>query len=115
MTCSDGIMQDPGISNHEPNGSYKPYNLGLETNVFVKNSSGGLLVGRVWPDLTVYPDFFHPNASLYWEKQIQEFHDNVSFDGLWIDMNEPSNFVNGSMDGCGSGSLDHPPYIPGQW
>ena len=88
--------------------------MGLEMNVFVKNSSGGLLVGRVWPDLTVYPDFFHPNASSYWEKQIRRFHGNISFDGLWIDMNEPSNFETGSVHGCNKTTLNSPPYLPGQ-
>jgi len=28
-------------------------------------------------------------------------------------MNEPSNFVEGSQDGCPSDSLEHPPYVPG--
>ena len=85
-------------------------------NVFVKNSSNELLVGRVWPDLTVYPDFLHPNATLYWQQQIQLFRDNISFDGLWLDMNEPSNFVPGSVYGCDNrSSLDHPPYLPGQF
>lgn len=106
--------QDPGISNHEEQ-SYAPYDMGLEMNVFVRNLSGGLLVGRVWPNLTVYPDFLHPNVSIYWQTQIQHFHENISFDGLWIDMNEPSNFETGSVDGCdASSSLDHPPYLPGQ-
>jgi len=28
------------------------------------------------------------------------------------DMNEPSNFVTGSTQGCTSGKLDNPPYVP---
>ncbi len=27
-------------------------------------------------------------------------------------MNEPSNFVDGSIDGCTSGPLDNPPFTP---
>ena len=30
-----------------------------------------------------------------------EFQEKIAFDGLWIDMNEPANFVAGDMnDGC---------------
>ena len=36
-----------------------------------------------------------------------EFQEKIAFDGLWIDMNEPANFVAGDMnDGCaGSGAF----------
>lgn len=27
-------------------------------------------------------------------------------------MNEPSNFVQGSIDGCPSNTMEHPPYVP---
>lgn len=45
--------------------------------------------------ITYFPDFFHPNASSYWYDQIAAFHaEGPEFDGIWIDMNEPSNFCN---------------------
>ena len=38
----------------------------------------------------------------------------VPIDGSWNDMNEISNFVPGSLDGCPKDNpLEHPPYIPG--
>ena len=37
----------------------------------------------------------------------------VEFDGAWIDMNEPSNFYSGTVDGCpADNQWDNPPYTP---
>ena len=61
----------------------------------------------------MYPDFTHPQAFNYWSSLIDNFHKVIAFDGLWIDMNEPSNFVHGSTSGChGNENLDHPPFVP---
>ena len=68
---------------------------------------------QVWPGVTVYPDFTNPESQDYWEQEIVKFHDIVGFDGLWIDMNEPSNFQDGSIYGCPNSSLNTPPYLPG--
>ena len=44
---------------------------------------------------------------------MKSYHDQIPFDGAWIDMNEPSNFFQGSTSGCPAGdSLDNPPYTP---
>ena len=54
-------------------------------NTFVKDSGGqNPIVGKVWPGYTVFPDFFHPNASMYWTQQVENFHQQLSFDGMWI-------------------------------
>ncbi len=75
---------DPGVSGSEAAGTYPPWDVGLEMNVFVKNSSGQPFVGRVWNDKgsTVWPDFTHPNATAYWTKMFKEFHDKVTADSL---------------------------------
>ena len=66
---------DPGISGSEAAGTYPPFDLGLEMNVFIRNSSGDPFIGKVWNRVsTVWPDFTHPNATEYWTKMIQEFH-----------------------------------------
>ncbi|UXI17491.1 hemicentin-1-like [Sarcoptes scabiei] len=108
-------MFDCGISAGEKEHSYPPYYRGLEMNVFVKNHTGDLFVGKVWnTKSTVWPDFFHPNASEYWAEQFKTYHKILPFDGAWIDMNEPSNFFDGQIDGCPNNELENPPYVPGR-
>ncbi|KAL8564096.1 hypothetical protein ACOMHN_034573 [Nucella lapillus] len=106
------IIVDPGVSSSQPAGSYFAFDLGMKMDVFIKNDTGGLLIGKVWPGETAFVDFFHPKAFLYWLTCILRFHRILPFDGLWIDMNEPSNFVDGSVNGCTNNSLDKPPFIP---
>lgn len=52
-------------------------------------------IGAVWPGVTVFPDWFNPDTQAYWNGEFQRFFDEksgVNIDGLWIDMNEASNF-----------------------
>eukprot|EP00117_Sycon_ciliatum_P014403 scpid26772/ scgid2150/ Lysosomal alpha-glucosidase; Acid maltase len=107
------MITDPGISSTQSAGSYLPFDDGLKMDVFLKNSSNQPIIGSVWPGETAFPDFSHPNAIEYWTKQVKAFHAEVPFDGLWIDMNEVSNFVVGSVQGCPNNSLENPPYKPG--
>lgn len=96
-------------------GTYPPFDNGLEMDVFIKNASNKLLIGKVWnkSGKTVWPDFSHPNATLYWTQLYRRFHEEVPFDGSWNDMNEISNFVTGSLDGCPKNQFENPPYLPG--
>ncbi|XP_039285299.1 lysosomal alpha-glucosidase [Nilaparvata lugens] len=110
------MIMDPGVSASEPKGTYPPYDDAIKMDVLVKDHTGKHpIIGKVWnPNSTVFPDFTHPNAAKYWLKQLQALYDNqFQFDGLWIDMNEPSNFVDGSQSGCPASSLvEDPPYVP---
>lgn len=79
-----GIKVDPG---------YPAYDEGIQQDVFLKDTKGRRYVGKVWPGAVHFPDWFHPNAQNYWTQQLKQFHDSlVPFDGIWIDMNEASNF-----------------------
>ena len=54
-----------------------------------------MIVGVVWPGITAFPDWFNPNTQGYWNSEFETFFDpdtGVDIDGLWIDMNEASNF-----------------------
>ncbi|CAF1325747.1 unnamed protein product [Adineta steineri] len=104
---------DPGISSVQSPGSYLPYEEGLRKNIFMKKfNSTELILGKVWPGITAFPDFTNPNATDWWTNISSIFHDIVPFDGMWIDMNEPSSFIDGSSDGCTMNNLDNPPFTP---
>ncbi|XP_047435014.1 lysosomal alpha-glucosidase isoform X1 [Mugil cephalus] len=107
------MILDPGISSTQPEGSYWPFDEGLKRGIFIKDAEGKTLIGKVWPGLTAYPDFSDEATHEWWYDNLRRFHENVPFDGLWIDMNEPSNFLDGSTNGCPSSPLENPPYTPG--
>uniref|UniRef100_A0A8C4U594 Lysosomal alpha-glucosidase n=1 Tax=Falco tinnunculus TaxID=100819 RepID=A0A8C4U594_FALTI len=111
------MIVDPGISSSGPPGTYKPYDEGLKRGVFIQNATGASPITaslpQVWPGPTAFPDFTNPETHEWWHDMVKDFHNQVPFDGMWIDMNEPSNFVEGSQDGCPNNSLEQPPYVPG--
>ncbi|XP_022100313.1 sucrase-isomaltase, intestinal-like [Acanthaster planci] len=94
---------------------YQPYDTGLQQDIFVKTKDGNVLEGEVWPatNASVYPDFtLSDKAEAWWTHLCDDFHDKIAYDALWIDMNEPSNFVPGSLTGCDENKINNPPYLP---
>ncbi|KAF6264757.1 glycosyl hydrolases family 31-domain-containing protein, partial [Scenedesmus sp. NREL 46B-D3] len=74
------------------------YQEGIAAGVFVKDLSGKPYVGQVWPGATHYPDFTSVTKTWpWWQRQLQRMYSQVQFDGIWIDMNEPSNFCTGEV------------------
>ena len=48
---------------------------------------------QVWPKgKVIFPDFFKEKATRVWVNLTTEHHKRLTFDGLWIDMNEPASF-----------------------
>ncbi|TMW62649.1 hypothetical protein Poli38472_005267 [Pythium oligandrum] len=84
---------DPGIPDDTTDYAYSR---GLEYDVFIKDTKGTPYLGQVWPGPTVFPDFFHPNATTYWSEQLTKFHKDFGYDGIWLDMNELANFCPGN-------------------
>ncbi|XP_072016807.1 sucrase-isomaltase, intestinal-like [Amphiura filiformis] len=133
------IILDPAIAANETTGSYPPYDEGVRDNVFLTKSNGDIMFGKVWPDYpdlpggtcpyeeweeavencrayAAMPDFRKPATREWWTRHIVDFHDNqVEFDGIWIDMNEPASFVHGSVNGCGDNKYDNPAFKPRIW
>ncbi|CAH1773121.1 unnamed protein product [Owenia fusiformis] len=129
------IILDPAIISNVT--GYVPYEDGLDKDVWIKWPTGTApndtfhiddnMKGYVWPKgPTVFPDYFKPATKDWWKEQCQAHHDEIPFDGLWIDMNEPANF--GTNDErpfnwpekdipywslkCATNNLDDPPYKP---
>ena len=50
---------------------------------------------KVWPKLTVCPDFTSEATIQWWFDETAKFHDVVPYDGLWVDMNEVASFCDG--------------------
>ncbi|CAH1245724.1 MGAM [Branchiostoma lanceolatum] len=109
------IILDPAITNQDRrDGSpYQPYEDGLRDGVFVKAADGETnLIGEVWPGTTLFPDYTNPSTTEWWSEYCQRFHNVIPYDGLWIDMNEPKSFMNGSNNGCESNRWNYPPFKP---
>ncbi|XP_046544792.1 LOW QUALITY PROTEIN: sucrase-isomaltase, intestinal-like [Haliotis rubra] len=97
------IILDPALISNVT--GYEPYELmkAVRGNIMWPNSSSsipegsqdtdGAVLGYVWPKgKTVFPDFFKPETNRVWRELIVKHHNEVPFDGMWIDMNEPANF-----------------------
>ena len=77
-------------------GNDKAFKDGKSKDIFISNpDNNDPFVGRVWPGDAVYIDWLNDKAEDYWVDQMKKLHDELPFSGMWIDMNEASNFCNG--------------------
>jgi alpha-glucosidase len=87
------VMVDPAVAYATDNNP--AYTRGIEDNVFLKRDNGSEWLGVVWPGVSVFPDWFSTNITDYWNNEFSQFFSKetgLDISGLWIDMNEPSNF-----------------------
>ncbi|KAH6712990.1 glycoside hydrolase family 31 protein [Leptodontidium sp. MPI-SDFR-AT-0119] len=85
------VMVDPAVA-YQP---YPPYQRGADDGIFLRRDNGSFWLGVVWPGVTVFPDWFNKGIQSYWNNEFSTFFspkNGIDIDGLWIDMNEPSNF-----------------------
>ncbi|KAG1674693.1 hypothetical protein FOA52_007217 [Chlamydomonas sp. UWO 241] len=93
-----GVVALPGFGPYERglgDGSALP----LNGSVFISDRTGKPYLGTVWSGPSHWVDWLHPRASEYWLAEIASWRADgaPAFDGLWIDMNEPSNFCTGDV------------------
>ncbi|TVY73333.1 Alpha-glucosidase [Lachnellula suecica] len=98
----DSAIYIPDPSNASD--AYPIFERGKDVDAFMMNPDGSLYVGQVWPGFTVFPDWIGAalngtGAFEWWKNEMSMWHQNISFDGIWIDMSEVSSFCVGS---CGS-------------
>ena len=58
---------DPGIHNRS---GYEAFEVGLQEDVFVKQQSGDIFIGQVWPGYTAFPSWFGANTQQWWKNHI---------------------------------------------
>jgi len=82
------VIADPGIKVDD---AWDIYLEGLAGDHYLETPEGEPYVGVVWPGPAVFPDFTDPDARLWWGSQVQDLV-RTGVGGLWLDVNEPTNF-----------------------
>ncbi|ABW02451.1 alpha-glucosidase MalA [Caldivirga maquilingensis] len=60
---------------------------------YCETPNGELYTGRGWPGTVVFPDFFNKEAREWWASLIERWVREYGVDGIWLDMNEPTDYV----------------------
>ncbi|GAP46795.1 TIM-barrel domain-containing protein [Streptomyces azureus] len=68
------------------------YDGGTAEDAFVRDASGQVVQGVVWPGDAVFPDFTHARVREWWGGLYEE-RLAQGFSGFWHDMNEPTSFT----------------------
>lgn len=60
---------------------------------------------KVWPNHTVFIDWFNADVSKVWNQGLSDLYKLVPYDGIWLDMNEATGFCSGE---CPNGQQTTP-------
>lgn len=90
---------DAGISADAQGNKYyitaKENDLLLKSLINPDTVYGGAAVLKVWPNNTVFLDWFNDQVVNVWNEGLKDLYAKLPFDGLWLDMNEVTGFCNG--------------------
>ncbi|MES1177489.1 MAG: glycoside hydrolase family 31 protein [Myxococcales bacterium] len=88
------VITDPHPKSYQgtplPSG-YAPYDSGAAGDHFIHDVHGGFYQDKVWPGLSVFPEFTLARTRLWWGGLYADFV-KQGVGGFWNDMNEPALF-----------------------
>lgn len=82
------VIVDPGV---KIDAGYEIYEQGSSIKAWIRSFKDENLVGTVWPDPVVWPDFTQPAVQSWWGR-CHAFYLEQGIAGIWNDMNEPAAF-----------------------
>jgi alpha-glucosidase len=98
------LIVDAAISAEDASANNTYFTMGQKDNIFIKSSMyksdkyNNTLLAKVWPEVAVFVDWWNPKCMNMWSTGLKDLYDKVQYDGLWIDMNEPTTFNHGELD-----------------
>uniref|UniRef100_A0A383VTZ3 Maltase n=1 Tax=Tetradesmus obliquus TaxID=3088 RepID=A0A383VTZ3_TETOB len=86
---------NPGVGTQK---GFRAYEDGNRNDIWIKDFTGQKpYLGQVWPGPAYYPDYLaSKNVSSWLKRHLRAFYEQAPFDGVWLDMNEASNFCSGT-------------------
>lgn len=88
MEIKTVVIVDAGLKKED---GFEHYEEGKKLDAFIKNRRDEELVGEVWPNPAVWPDFTRADVREWWGR-CHKIYKDAGVDGIWNDMNEPAAF-----------------------
>ncbi len=93
---------------------YPVFKEAVQREVLVE-SEKGIYVGEMWPGNCAWVDFLNPEAREWWKEKVREWAREFKVDGIWLDMNEPTDLsrrdkyltLRGAKHRTEEGEVDH--------
>ena len=67
----------------------------IKTTINKDNGYSDALISKVWPNRVAFMDWFSDKAQDVWAEGLNDLYSEFPYDGLWLDMNEATTFVDG--------------------